>query len=59
MGSKQTVKIEVNLSKPFHDDVSKFLSENPYYENIEDFIVEATRRHIQNLRSMKIQFLGT
>jgi hypothetical protein len=45
----KTVKVTVKLEKPFHDAIQEYLKKYPYYEGIEDFILEATRKHMQNL----------
>lgn len=44
----KTVKVTVELAKPMHDALQECLKQFPYYEGIEDFIVEAIRRHLEN-----------
>lgn len=45
----KTVKVTVKLEKPFYNAVQEHLKKNPGYEGIEDFAVEAMRRHMEHL----------
>ncbi len=42
-------KINVEIPKPLHEAISEYVKTFPYYEGVEDFILEATRRHMEHL----------
>jgi hypothetical protein len=45
----EPIGVTIKLEKPLHDIIQEYLKKYPYYEGIEDFIIEATRKHMQDL----------
>lgn len=44
-----TVKVTVEFEKPLYDAVCDYVRKYRYYEGLGGFIVEAVRRHMENL----------
>jgi hypothetical protein len=47
-----TVKITIELEKPLYDAICEYIKKYPYYEDAADFIVEGTRRHMENVYAL-------
>jgi hypothetical protein len=52
--SKRVQFKSVSLSKPLHDAISQFIKEHNEYRSIADFVSEATRLRMQQLRGAPV-----